>query len=172
MMKLPIVKKTIKFEPGYWSFQMIAGKLKELGAVGVTRNDHDRTCTLSSDGDIELGEFGCLLDFEKNTNLVAGDTRKSPNKTEINRGLRFATVSCNIVGTSGNVDDKGRKSNVITTLPIVKHKSLKGSVSRYFDVESRVPINKGKLSQLEFTVAGNNGTTNIGSVLLEVYIDL
>ena len=48
--------------------------------------------------------------------------------------------------------------------------SLKGSVTQYNDIESRLAISKGVYNEITFKVRGNNGSTEIGSVLLELYI--
>ena len=50
------------------------------------------------------------------------------------------------------------------TLPVTSMQTLKGSVQHYFDIESRVPIDKGIINKIDFKV-----TKNVGKVLLDLY---
>ena len=63
-----------------------------------------------------------------------------------------------------NINSNGKKSDVILTLPIASTQTLKGSV-QHFDIESRVPIDKGVISKIDFKV-----TKNVSKVLLDLYI--
>ena len=89
---------------------------------------------------------------------------------EINRGLRYVEVSCDIVDRSSVIDPQVKRSRVITTLPITTDASLKGSVVHYKDIESTVPINKGAFNAIKFNVRANNGSKFVCSVLLDLYI--
>ena len=64
-----------------------------------------------------------------------------------------------------NINSNGKKSDVILTLPITSTQLLKGSVQLYFDVESRVLIDKGVINKTDFKV-----TKNVGKVLLDLCI--
>ena len=67
------------------------------------------------------------------------------------------------------INTRGSRSDVISSLPIPAN-TLKGSVTQYNDIESRVAINKDVYNEITFKVSGNNGSTESGSVLLELYI--
>ena len=54
---------------------------------------------------------------------------------EINRGLRYVEVSCDIVDSSRVIDPHGKRSSMIYTLPVTTNASLKGSVVHYKDIE-------------------------------------
>ena len=88
----------------------------ELGTTALKANKYDSTCSLEVDGNVGLSKFGELLGFVENTHIEVNNILTSPNKVEINRGLRYVTI-CS--------------------------ESLKGTVSHYTDIESRVPIDKG-----------------------------
>ena len=122
------------------------------------------------DGDVDLSKFGELLGFREDTHIEANDILTNPNKVEINLGLRYNTISCDLVSSDNNIDSDGGRSTVISSLPITTTQSLKSTVSHYTDIESRVPIDKGSYDRIVFSVEGNNGAKNIGSILLEVYI--
>ena len=162
---------TVKFEGGYWTFSMIKDRFTyELGTRLLKANKYDSTCSLEVDGEINLLKFGKLLGFDEDTQIAVNDILTSPNRVEINRGLRHISVSCNLVSSDNNINCKGGRSTVISSLPITTTQSLKNTISHYTNIESRVPIDKGSYSQIVFSVEGNNGAKNIGSVLLEVYI--
>ena len=80
---------------------------------------------------------------------------ESPDRVEINRGLRYVEVSCNIVDSSWFIGPHGKWSSVISTLPITTDVSLKGSVVHYKDIENRVPISKGIFNAVWFNVCAN-----------------
>ena len=93
----------------------------------------------------------------------------SPNMVDINRGLRSLDISRNIVDKSSNINNDGQYSNVIASVPIPTNKTLKGSLSHYSDIGSRVEINKGIYSSIEFKVSSNI-ERYVGDILLELYI--
>ena len=83
----------------------------------------------------------------------------------INNGLEYIEISCSLVNMSENINSDGKKSDLILTLPITSTQTLKGSVQHYFDIESRVPIDKRVINKIDFKV-----TKNVGKVLLDLYI--
>ena len=101
--------------------------------------------------------------------MAAGTTITSPNMVDINRDLKNLDIKCNIVDKSSNVDNDGQYSDVIASLPIPTDKTLKGSLTHYSDIGSRVKINKGIYSSLEFKVSSNIDRY-VGDILLELYI--
>ena len=129
----------------------------------------NRRCTiLCSDTSLYLGKIG-KLGFPSNT-TISEDRTESRYMVEINRGLRYVEVSCDIVDSSSVIDPQVKRSRVIATLPITTDASLKGSVVHYKDIESTVPINKGAFNAIKFNVRANNGSKFICSVLLDLYI--
>ena len=72
---------------------------------------------------------------------------------------------------SKNIDQNGNYSNVMASIPIPTDKSLKGTLSHYSDINSKVSINRGTYNFLEFKVSSNiDDERNIGNILLELYI--
>ena len=92
------------------------------------------------------------------------------NKVEIKRGLRYVEVSCEIVDRSRVIDPHGKRSSVISTLPVITDGSLKGTVVHYKDIKSKVPISKCSFNVKTFNVRANNESKFVGSVRLGLYI--
>ena len=61
---------TVKFEPGYWTFHLIIKKLEMLN-VNLTSNanEHNNTCTVTTNVNLQLKKFGELLGFDNNTTI-------------------------------------------------------------------------------------------------------
>ena len=116
-----------------------------------------------------VSSVGVLLGLKNFYNMDAGATMTSPNTVDINRGLRSLDIKCNIVDKSNNIDNKGEYSDVIASIPIPTDKTLKGSLSHYSDIGSRVKINRGTYNCLEFKVSSNINRY-VGDILLELYI--
>ena len=161
-------KERLEFKHGYWSFDDIKEELEKKG-VSITRERVTGKCIVSVNNLTYFKTLGVLLGLEDSSNLKAGTTLTSPNMVDINRGLRSLDISCNIVDRSKNIDHKGEYSNVIASVPIPTDKTLKGSLSHYSDINSKVSINKGTYNFLEFKVSSNI-ERYVGDVLLELYI--
>ena len=126
-------------------------------------------CIVSVDDVTYFKTLGVLLGLNNYFNMTAGTTLTSPNMVNINRGLKSLDIKCNIVDKSRNIDHKGEYSDVIASLPIPTDKTLKGSLSHYSDVNSKVKINRGTYNFLEFKVSSNI-ERYVGDILLELYI--
>ena len=67
-----------------------------------------------------------------------------------------------------NFDNEGKRSCIMTSLPIPVNQSLKGSVTHLSNIDSRVSINKGQYNALNFSIHTNTEGYNvnlIGSIL-------
>ena len=133
-------------------------------------NVEDGTCNIQSDKTLKLRNLGTMLGFDKTATIVANTLTKSPSTVNINRGLYYISICCDAVDRTKNFDNEGKKSCMITSLPITTNETLKGSASHFENIDSRVSINKGQYNSLNFTVLANNDVKPIGSILLELYI--
>ena len=114
-------QNTVKFKEGYWTFSMIKNRFTyELGTTVLKANKYfrDSTFSLKVDGDVDLSMFGELLGFREDMHIEANDILTSPNKVEINRGLRDITISCDLVSSNKNINSEGVRSTVISSLLI------------------------------------------------------
>ena len=101
--------------------------------------------------------------------MDAGANLTSHKKVDINRGFKSLDIKCNIVDKQKNIDSNGGYSDIIASLPIPTDRTLKGSLSHYSDIDSKVKINRGTYNFLEFK-ALSNIERYAGDVLLEMYI--
>ena len=158
----------VEFKHGYWNFGDIKTELKKEG-VTIVKECVTGKCVVSVNDGTYFKTLGVLLGLNNYTNMTAGSTITSPNIVDVNRGLRSLDVKCNIVDKSKNIDNKGEYSNVIASLPIPTDKTLKGTLTHYSDINSKVSINRGTYNFLEFE-ASSNVERYAGDVLLELYI--
>ena len=157
------IKKTIK--EGYWTFDMLKKEIESYGNVILEANKHNGKCSITSDSVINLKNLGPLLGFNKDQSINANTKTTSGKQVNINDGLEYIEISCSLVKMQENINSNGKKSDVILTIPISSTQTLKGSVQHYFNIESRVPIDKGVINKIDFKV-----TKNVGKVLLDLYI--
>ena len=122
-------------------------------------------CSITSDNAINLKNLGRLLGFNKNQSITANTKTKSGKQVDINNGLEYIEVTCSLVKMQKNINSNGKKSDVILSLPITSTQTLNGSVQHYFDIESRVPTDKGVINKINFNIP-----VNVGKVLLDLYI--
>ena len=158
----------VEFKHGYWTFDDLETKLKEEG-VTVAKERVTGKCVVSANDATYFKALGVLLGLDSYTNMDAGANLTSHNKVDINRGFKSLDIKCNIVDKQKNIDSSGGYSDVIASLPIPTDRTLKGSLSHYNDINSKVKINKGTYNYLEFK-ALSNIDRYAGNVLLEMYI--
>ena len=160
----------VTFEQGYWTFNAIKSKLEKEGVVVTTQRETGH-CKVKIDKLTNLKAIGNLLGFTGSTGLKVG-TNSSHSMVDINQGFRHVNVSCNVVDKSKNIDQNGKYSDIIASIPIPTDKSLKGTLSHHNNINSKVSIDRGTYNFLEFKVSSNvvNDTRTIGNVLLELYI--
>ncbi len=109
-------KKTLGI--GYWDFELIKDRLEEENIV-LTANVYDNTCDVNNKNTetINLKNFGELLGFNADTTIGKGIV-KSPKPVDVNSGLRYLTITCDLVNSFRNVDINGNVNTNIAYLPI------------------------------------------------------
>ena len=158
----------VELKHGYWTFDDLETKLKKEG-VTIVKERVTGKCTISVNDSTYFKTLGVLLGLNDFTNMTAGSTLTSHNKVDINRGFKSLDIKCNIVDKLKNIDSSGGYSDVIASLPIPTDRTLKGSLSHYSDINSKVKLNRGTYNFLEFE-AFSNISRYAGDVLLEMYI--
>jgi hypothetical protein len=93
-------QKKITFDEGYWTFDAIKKKLKADGIV-IERNTHDNICKIypANKVNLHLNEFAPLIGFPETEILTSEVWERSPYPIDINRGLRYITIDCDVVNT-------------------------------------------------------------------------
>jgi hypothetical protein len=164
-------QKKITFDEGYWTFDAIKKKLKTDGIV-IERNTHNNTCRIypATKVNLHLNEFAPLIGFPETEILTSEVWERSPYPIDINHGLRYITIDCDVVNTSVNfgVDSKG--SFTVSTLPVTSDQHLNGTTTFFKDIGSRVYINNGSHNKFSFSISTNISDKVDMSALLEFYI--
>ena len=158
----------VEFKHGYWTFDDLETKLKEDG-ITLAKERVTGKCVISANDATSFKALGILLGLNSNTDMDAGADLTSHNKVDVNRGFKSLDIKCNIVDKQKNIDSNGGYSDIIASLPIPPDRTLKGSLSHYSDINSKVKINRGTYNFLEFE-ALSNVDRYAGNVLLEIYI--
>lgn len=90
---------------------------------------------------------------------------------DVNRGLKYININCDLVDTSGNIDTNGHRSYTLATLPIPSEQLLNSTVTNFKGINSSVTITNGRFNRLLFNVDTNINNKVDMSLLLELYID-
>ena len=113
------------FGEGYWTFEDNANHLSKEGII-LTPRPHNNSCGITSDQHtINLGNIGPLIGFQRNTTIQRASTKDS-GTVSVNQGIRFISISCDIVDNSRNFDNVGNRSFVIARLPVDTSSRLNG----------------------------------------------
>ena len=120
-------KKTI--EQGYWTFNMLKKEVEGYGTVTLEANEHDGTCSITSDNVINVKNFGPILGFNKDQVIRANTKTKSGGPVNINNGLECIDVSCNLVKMSDNINANDKRSIVMSHITNNNHSDIERKCS-------------------------------------------
>ena len=141
---------------GYWDFQQLKERL-DGEKLKLSMNVHDNTCSIvnNTGGKVNLKKFGKLLGFSEDHKLSAGASA-SPNPVDVNHGLRWLTVTCDLIDSSKNTDLNGNQSEVLAFLPITPGSRLNSNCYVYErDAYAWRPAKNDVVSEMKFTVKSN-----------------
>ena len=159
----------LQFGMGYWTFDMISERFTEEG-VSLKKNRHNNTFRIHCETHSRnLGSFGLLVGFKKDT-VIQRKVYKDSNEVNVNMGLRFVSIGCDIVNPSKNFDTNGERSKTIATFPITTEEPLFNYISFYKDVNFEAPVINGTHNFLKFFVDTNIEETVEMNILIECYI--
>ena len=142
---------------GYWDFQQLKERL-EGEKLKLSMNVHNNTCSIinKTGGKVDLKKFGKLLGFPEDHKLLAGKTTASPNPVDVNHGLRWLTVTCDLIDSSKNTDLNGNQSTVLAYLPITPGTRLNSNCYVYErDAYAWRPAKNDVVSEMTFSVNSN-----------------
>ena len=174
----------VKTAAVFWNYKNIRKGFNDYISVDgkkITKELEENGLTLR-----EYPDGRIRIDFAKGTNsaglrnltsILGYRSSSGPTYTphisdrpvDIHEGLRYLTVSCNLVNREHNIGPYGNRSTVITSLPIDGTRPLFGTTTKYNDIESQVRVDAGKYSEIRFEIESNTGIIP-GDVLLELYI--
>jgi hypothetical protein len=162
---------------GYYTFKDVQKLMRDNGGVDLQPTSTNGGCYIKpgSGNSVFISTYlsrllGLTMD-DSEVVINPDTTYTSKERVNINLGLEYINISCNLVNDSFNVHTEGTRSDVVTSLAVTTTQSLLGSVTEYFDIESKVPVNKGSFNQLKFYVTDQDGKpVEIDKILLELYI--
>ncbi len=156
---------------GYWDFELLKERLAGE-KIDLTPNMYDNTCEVNNKNTetLNLKNFGELLGFDVDTTMVKG-IASSPNAVDVNLGLRYLTITCDLVNSFRNVDINGNVNTNIAYLPIPPGTRLNSTVSVYNENHPTVPVKEDIVTEMTFTVNSNISISVEVDVLLNLVVD-
>ena len=135
-------------------------------------NVHDNTCNINNKTGsiVNLKKFGKLLGFSENHDLQI-NTTTSPNPVDVNHGLRYLTVKCDLIDSSKNTGLDGTPSTILAFLPVTPGTRLNSNCYVYARDYMTRPAKNSIVSQVKFTVESNISDDNI-EVDVDVLLNL
>ncbi|CAB3999698.1 Hypothetical predicted protein [Paramuricea clavata] len=131
--------KKVMMDEGYWTFKQLRKKIEENGLTfkeypdGKIKIDLDnRTKT------VRLRNLTGILGYRYTPHI-------SDRPVNIHDGLRYITVTCDLVNHEHNIGPDENRSTIITSLPIDGANPLFGIVTKYNDIESQLRVDAGSI---------------------------
>lgn len=109
-----------------------------------------------------------MLGFDDDK-YVTKDTWYHSGEVNINHDLKNVKVSADIIEKTGNFDENGRHTDIITTLPIDTQQPLFSTRTVYSDINARVPI-VNNFNSINFSLSTNSKWHVDAEALLDVKI--
>ena len=146
----------IDFGEGYWDFQQIKERL-EGRDLKLSMNVHNNTCSIINEtgSTVNLKKFGKLLGFPENYEVSPDSTTASPKSVDVNHGLRWLTVTCDLIEKSKNINLNGNSSSIITYLPITPGTRLGSNCYVYEKDYTSRPVKNDIVYEMVFEVNSN-----------------
>ena len=159
------------FDDGYWDFELIKKRLEEE-KIELEASVHDNKCLLKNTNTetINLKNLGKLLGFNVDTTIPTGQTPEAPHPVDVNLGLRYLTIACDLVNSFRNVDINGGVNTNIAYLPIPPGTRLNSTVSVYNENHPLVLTKEDIVTDMTFTVDSNISSEVEVDVLLNLVV--
>ena len=153
-------------------FQTLKERLK-INNLEPQMNTYNNTCTIENKNTVKvnLKKLGVLLGFHENHELAASTSERSPDPVDVNHGLKYLTVTCDLIDQSKNIDLKGEESNILAVLPVTPRTRLNSNCYVYErDYAWRVAKN-AIVSEMEFQVTSNISPEVDVNILLNLALE-
>ncbi len=157
-------------DDGYWDFELLKKRLGEEG-IELTARVHDNKCLLKNTNaeTIDLKTLGKLLGFNANTTVPTGQTPEAPHQVDVNLGLRYLTIGCDLADSFRNVNTDGGVDTNITYLPIPPGTRLNSTASVY-ENHPVVLTKEDIVTEMTFTLGSNITNEVKADVLLNLVV--
>ena len=161
-------RKTL--DDGYWDFELLKKRLGEE-KIELDASVHDNKCLLKNTNTetVDLKNLGKLLGFNADTTIPTGRTPEAPHSVDVNLGLRYLTIACDLVDSFRNVDINGGVDTNIAYLPIPPGTRLNSTVSMY-ENHPVVLTKEDIVTEMTFTLGSNITNEVEANVLLNLAV--
>ena len=168
----PENRKEITLGEGYWDFQQIKDRLEGEKLI-LSMNVRDNTCTIINNAGsiVNLKKFGKLLGFPEDHKLQKGSTTASPKPVDVNHGLKYLTVTCDLIDPSKNIDLEGKQSNILAFLPITPGTRLNSNCYVYERENAWRAAKNAIVAEMEFQVTSNISEKVDVDILLDLALE-
>ena len=157
---------------GYYDFQGLKTRLEE-DKLELQINTYDNTCTVENKNteEVDLKKLGVLLGFPENHKVAGNATELSPKPVDVNHGLRYLIVTCDLIDPSKNIDLDGNESNILAFLPVTPGTRL-NSTSYVYERDNAWRAAKNTIvSEVEFNVTSNISEKVDVNILLDLALE-
>ena len=155
---------------GYYDFQALKTRLEE-DKLELQINTYDNTCTIENKNteEVDLKKLGLLLGFPENHKVAGKATEVSPKP--VNHGLRYLTVTCDLIDQTKNIDLDGNESNILAFLPITPGTRLNSNCYVYERDNAWRAAKNAIVSEMEFNVTSNISEKVDVNILLDLALE-
>ena len=166
----PEVTETIN--DGYYDFQALKERLK-LNKLELQMNTYNNTCSIENKNTVkvDLKKLGVLLGFHENYELAPSNSEGSPDPVDVNHGLKYLTVTCDLIDQSKNIDLEGEESNILAFLPITPGTRLNSSCYVYERENAWRAAKNAVVSVMVFRVNSNISEKVDVDILLDIALE-
>ena len=157
---------------GYYDFQALKERLK-LNKLELQMNTYNNTCSIENKNTVkvDLKKLGVLLGFHENHELAASASEQSPDPVDVNHGLKYLTVTCDLIDRSKNIDLEGEESDILAFLPITPGTRLNSSCYVYEGENAWRAAKNAVVSEMVFRVNSNISENVDVDILLDIALE-
>ena len=157
---------------GYYDFQDLKTRLEE-DKLELQINTYDNTCTVENKNteEADLKKLGLLLGFPENHKVSGKATEVSPKPVDVNHGLRYLTVTCDLIDQTKNIDLDGNESNILAFLPITPGTRLNSNCYVYERDNAWRAATNSIVSEMEFNVTSNISEKVDVNILMDLALE-
>ena len=165
-------EKPVTINDGYYDFQTLKERLK-LDKLELQMNTYNNTCTIENKNaaTVDLKKFGKLLGFPENHEVTAGTSAASPKPVDVNHGLKYLTVTCDLIDPSKNINLKGEESNILAFLPVTPGTRLNSNCYVYERDDAWRAAKNAIVAEMECEVTSNISPKVDVTILLNLALE-
>ena len=153
-------------------FRPLKTRLEE-DKLELQMNTYNNTCTVENKNteEVDLKKLGLLLGFPENHKVGANATELSSKPVDVNHGLRWLTVTCDLIDQSKNIDLDGNESNILAFLPVTPGTRLNSNCYVYERDRAWRAAKNAVVSEMEFEVTSNISPKVDVNILLDLALE-